>query len=210
MSQDALPTRQTLLLRLRDQQDHASWEEFAEVYCPLLYSYCLRRGISPEDTADIVQEVMRSVSIAMPGFAYDQKKGSFKGWLFTALRNAVGKHFKTQAALPKMTSETSVLQKIEDRPSAEEESKWERDYQVRLLSWAMEQVKPEFGDRVWEAFERTAIRGESPEAAAAKIGMTKNALGVARHRVLRRLTEKAASVDPGEWESEVIAKSGST
>ena len=58
-------TRATLLLRLRDQADDDSWSEFADIYTPLIFGYCQRRELRHADIADITQEVMRSVSIAL-------------------------------------------------------------------------------------------------------------------------------------------------
>ena len=79
------PTNITLLMRVRDHGDQASWAAFAEVYTPLLYAYCQKRSISPADTSDIIQEVMRAVAGAIQSFDYDPSKGRFRGWLFTIL-----------------------------------------------------------------------------------------------------------------------------
>ncbi len=100
MSEDPLLTRQTLLIRLRDSADDASWAEFAEIYTPLMVAYCRKRELRHADTSDIVQDVMRSVSLAMQNFEYDPDKGKFKAWLFTAVRHAVGDHFKKKARQP--------------------------------------------------------------------------------------------------------------
>lgn len=205
MSQDPLPTRQTLLLRLRDPADDASWTEFAEIYTPLLYGYCTKRDINRADAADIVQDVMRSVALAMRGFEYDPEKGNFKGWLFTAVRHAIGRHFKSRARKPTSRADTKFIEMLESTPEKSEQVDWERDYQRELLKWALEKVKPEFADRIWKAFEQTALQGRDPAEVAAEIGMTKNAVAIAKFRVTKRLREKAESVDAERWESEVIA-----
>lgn len=204
MPEESLLTRQTLLLRLRDPKDQRAWEEFVEIYTPLVYRFCRKRELNAADTADIVQEVMRSVSLAMKSFEYDPEKGKFKAWLFTAARNAVGKHFKKQANRPITASETKLLRMIEEAPEQVELDEWERDYQRRLLSWAMEKVKPEFAGRIWKAFEITAIEDRTPEEASREIGMTKNAVNIAKHRVMKRLREKAQSVDADRWEKDLI------
>lgn len=204
MSDEPLLTRQTLLLRLRDPEDRRAWEEFVEIYTPLVYRFCAKREMGSADTSDVVQEVMRSVSIAMKNFEYDPQKGRFKAWLFTATRNAVGRHFKKQANRPVTATETKLLRMIEEVPQAVEIDEWERDYQRRLLSWAMEKVKPEFGERIWKAFEMTAIRDRTPEEVADETGMTRNAVNIAKFRVMKRLREKAHSVDADRWERELI------
>ena len=99
-------TRETLLLRLRDQGDQVAWEEFVEIYTPLLYNYCKKRELAHADASDIVQDVMRSVSLAMENFEYDPKKGKFKGWLFTAVRNAISSHFRKKSRRPETVADT--------------------------------------------------------------------------------------------------------
>ena len=206
MSEDSAKTRETLILRLRDPEDDSSWREFVEIYTPLLYGYCTNRGLKAADSADIVQDVMRSVSLAMHGFEYDPEKGKFKGWLFTATRNAISKHFKKQARRPVTASDTRMLLWIEQTPDDEEIDAWETDYQRKLLAWAMEKVKPQFAERIWRAFELTVVEGQDPGAVAEVIGMTRNAVAIAKCRVMQRLREKAASVDADRWEGEIIAR----
>ena len=133
---DPLLTRETLIIRLRDPEDAASWAEFAEIYTPLFYGFCIKRGLNHSDTADIVQEVMRGVSRAMHGFQYDPQKGKFKTWLFTAVRNAICTHYRKASRRPITASETLFLTKIETQPDEREQLDWERDYQRQLLAWA--------------------------------------------------------------------------
>jgi len=207
MSEDgSLNTRETLLLRLRDSADDAAWREFVEIYSPLLCRYCQKRGLPDADVADVVQQVMRSVAVAMKNFEYDPVKGKFKGWLFTALRRTLGNHFKAQAKRPLTAADTQMLRRLEETPDEGEVNDWELDYQRELLAWAMEKVKPEFAVRIWSAFERTAVQGQEPAAVAAEIGMSKNSVAVAKHRVMTRLREKARSVDAERWEGEIIAE----
>lgn len=202
MPDESIQTRETLLLRLRDCGDGVSWEEFAEIYTPLLYRYCQKREIRPHDIADIVQEVMRSVSIAMPGFTYDRSLGTFKGWLFTALRHAIGRHFTNLSRQPIALSVSHLLSFADSEPSVEELDRWDRDYEARLLAWAIAQVRSEFAERIWKAFEMTALEDRDPAEVAEKIGMTRNAVAIAKYRVIRRIREKAQSIDPERWEAE--------
>lgn len=204
MPEDTLPTRETLILRLRDSEDESSWSEFVKIYTPLLYGYCRKRELSAADTADIVQEVMRSVSLAIKNFTYDPEKGRFKSWLFTATRNAVSRHFKEQARRPMTAGNTRLVEMIERTPDQREIDDWERDYQRKLLAWAMEKVKPEFAPRIWSAFEQTAIFERSAQDVAAELGISKNAVTIAKWRVVQRLREKARTVDSEHWEGEMI------
>lgn len=198
-----LVTRKTLLLRLKDPADQKSWLEFTEIYTPLLFRYCLKRDIRKHDAADIIQDVMRSVCLAMQGFEYDPAKGKFKAWLFTALRHAVGRHFRDRAKRPVTAGDSGFLRMIEETPDEKEIRDWDREYQREILAWAMEKVRPEFAERIWTAFEQTAIHGRRAKEVGAEIDMSDNSVNVAKSRVLKRLREKAQSVDAERWEAEM-------
>jgi len=202
---DPLPTRETLILRLRDPEDNASWTEFAEIYTPLLYAYCTKRGIRKVDAADIVQDVMRPVGLAMRSFEYDPEMEKFKAWLFTAIRHAIGRHFKNLKRRPLTAPDSQFIEMLESTPEESEQVDWERDYQRELLKRPLDKMKPEFADRIWNAFQQTAIHGRKPADVADEIGITKNAVAIAKFRVTKRLKEKAESVDAERWEGEVIA-----
>jgi RNA polymerase sigma factor (sigma-70 family) len=201
---DLTPTRATLILRLQDMEDQDSWAEFSEIYMPLIFGFCLKRGLQRTDAADVAQDVMRSISLALKKAQYDPKRGKFRAWLFTSVRNAISTHFRKQARVPLTAAETTLLEHVNATPSDAEQENWERDYQSQLLSWAIEKIRPEFGDRVWRAFEGTTIEDLPAKQVSAEIDMTTNAVWVARHRVVKRLKEKVQSVDADEWEQEMI------
>src|SRR5438093_9357626 len=83
---DLIPTRQSLLSRLRDLNDQESWAVFFETYWRLIYKTAIRAGLTEEEAQDVVQETVFSLSKTMPGFKYDPSQGSFKGWLLKLTR----------------------------------------------------------------------------------------------------------------------------
>ncbi len=204
---DELNTRATLLLRLRNRSDQESWAEFVEIYTPLLYAYCQKREINTTETADIVQEVFRSISMAIQGFDYDPTKGRFKAWLFTVLRNAISAHFRKASRAPMTSTKTQLIERLEAEPDGEETHNWDRDYQVRLLHWALDKIKPEFSEQAWTIFTETALKERAPEEVANDLGMKKNAVTVTKYRVMQRLRRKLESIDAERWEQDLIASS---
>ena len=204
--ENEIDTRATLLLKLRNRSDQASWNEFVEIYTPLLFAYCQKRALQNSDSADIVQNVFLSVTKALQTFEYNPEKGRFKAWLFTVLRNAINSHYRKQNRTPAPASDSFVLEKLEATPSEEEQEVWERDYQLRLLHWAMEKIEPEFSPRSWQIFQRAAIDEHSPEDIAQDLGMTKNAVSVQKFRVMQRLRQKLQSIDASKWEEELSLK----
>src|SRR2546421_11891451 len=82
-------TRASLLIRIRDSEDKDAWRQFVALYAPLIHGLARRRGLQDADAADLTQEVLRSVTAAIPGLDYDPARGSFRGWLFTVTRRRI-------------------------------------------------------------------------------------------------------------------------
>src|SRR5258708_3030537 len=78
---ELIPTRQSLLSRLKDWDDQDSWNVFFDTYWKLIYNDALEGGIRDAGAEDVVEETVVSVLKNMPGFDYNSEKGSFKGWL---------------------------------------------------------------------------------------------------------------------------------
>src|SRR5215472_3471826 len=86
---DAMPTRPSLLLRIRDAGDRLAWEQFVSLYAPMIYRFVRRRGLQDADAADVTQEVLRVVAAKAGRLEYDPTRGSFRAWLFTVTRNTL-------------------------------------------------------------------------------------------------------------------------
>ena len=74
-------TRASLLQRVRDWSDDASWREFFATYSRLIYSMALKSGLTDTEAEDVVQGTMMSVASAIRDFQYNREAGSFKQWL---------------------------------------------------------------------------------------------------------------------------------
>jgi RNA polymerase sigma-70 factor (ECF subfamily) len=78
-------TRPSLLVRIRDAHDREAWDQFVEIYAPLVYQMARRRGLQDADAADLTQDVLRSISGAVGRLDYDRCRGTFRSWLFTVI-----------------------------------------------------------------------------------------------------------------------------
>lgn len=93
-----IPTRRSLLSRLRDWYDRESWREFFETYWRLIFSVCVKSGLPEEDARDVVQETVLSVAKQMLNFRYDPQKGSFKAWLLQITQRRIVDHLRARPA----------------------------------------------------------------------------------------------------------------
>ncbi len=187
-------TSRTLLHRLRETGDEQAWSRFVEIYTPLLHRHAMSRGLQAPDASDVVQETMRRLFLALPRYDYRPERARFRTWLFRVAENQVNQFLRTRRRRPQgdgrttmMNAADSVLARENER---EVERRWEEDYRRRLFDWAAEGVKDEFTPRIWEAFWRTAVGGESIEAVGAGLGMSRAAVYMARSRCLCRIREK--------------------
>jgi RNA polymerase sigma factor (sigma-70 family) len=193
---DAPTTQPSLLVRIRDAQDRLAWNQFVEIYAPLVYGFARKHGLQDADAADLTQEVLRAVAGAASRLEYDPERGSFRGWLFTVVRNKLRTFLARRKRQAQGTGNTDAQAMLEQQPSREEDQAegWERDYEGRLFAWAAERVRTDFEDKTWQAFWRTAVDGQSPQETAAALGMTVGAVYIARSRVLARLKQEIRQV----------------
>ena len=56
-----LATRQSLLSRLKDWDDHESWRDFFDTYWRLIYGTAIKSGLADVEAQDVVQETVISV-----------------------------------------------------------------------------------------------------------------------------------------------------
>ena len=106
MSEDSLKTRQTLLLRIRDEGDVRAWAEFMNLYAAFVFNYCRKQALQTADTEDVVQEVFRTVAKSIRGFDYAPSQGTFRAWLFRVVRSKLANHFNKRKRHPTIPGKT--------------------------------------------------------------------------------------------------------
>ncbi|MEL6106390.1 MAG: RNA polymerase sigma factor [Planctomycetota bacterium] len=189
-------TRATLLLRLRDPADNEAWDTFTQDYAPALYRFLRRRGLQDADAADLLQEVMRSVGLAIKDWDYEKQRGGFRAWLFTITRNRLYNHLekgKKKRGDAQGTAAVNIINQTEQ--DNELESDWELEHQTQLLGRAMSEILPKTEPKTWEAFRQTAIEGRSAAEVAQGLGMSTGSVYVARSRVTAKLRERVQELE---------------
>ncbi len=187
-SEDPLLTRPSLLARVRDLRDANAWQQFVNVYSPVITGYLRRRGLQPADAADVAQETLQAVARAIGRLEYDRGKGRFRGWLLTITRrNLIDHQAKSRRAVPGSGSD-EVRQVLEAQPDpADETQMWDRECERQLARFAMAQVKEEFEPRTWQAFYATAVQDRPAQDVADELKMSSGAVYIAKSRVTARL-----------------------
>lgn len=65
----SIQTRPSLLHRLKEGDDVASWQEFYRVYGKLVRDFAIKAGLTDSDADEVVQEIAIGVARHLPGFS---------------------------------------------------------------------------------------------------------------------------------------------
>jgi RNA polymerase sigma-70 factor (ECF subfamily) len=182
-------------MRLRDRSDELSWPEFHERYGQLLYRYARARGAKHEEAEDIVQEVELGLFKAIEGFEYDTRKGRFRNYLRSAVIHTMGRRARRDARQP-VALNPEKFDYVNAAQEASIDTRWEREWQLHRLRWALRSIASGFNRSTLEAFETHVLGGESVDETAEKLGISKASVYQARSRVLKRLKQRLAEADP--------------
>jgi RNA polymerase sigma factor (sigma-70 family) len=184
-------THPSLLVRIRNTDDECAWGEFVEIYSPLIYGFSRKQGLQDADAVDVTQEVLRSVARSIGRLDYDPRRGSFRGWLFTIVRNELKDWFGRQRSDVVGSGDSSAVCRFEDLPALESEDSacWDQEHQRRLFEWASKRIQTEVQKSTWSAFWETTVKGRSGKEVAAELGLSVAAVYLAKSRVMARLKE---------------------
>jgi RNA polymerase sigma-70 factor (ECF subfamily) len=181
-------TRPSLLVRLRNVQDHEAWSQFVEVYGPLIYGFARKQGLQDADAADVMQDALRVVAGAVRQLDYDPERGSFRAWLFTVVRNQLLRFWSRQQRAGPGSGDSSGQHRLEAVPAPDPEPSdlWDEEYERRRFAWAAERVREHVQPTTWQAFwhatRSPAARGRRNSTPGAR-GQTQNpALDGGNHR----------------------------
>ena len=190
--EDPDSTSSSLLERLK-AQDPEGWRRLSRLYGPLVYRWCLRTGLQAADAEDVVQEVFRTVAQKIARFRREREGDTFRGWMWTITRNKIGDYLRRRKAGPMAAGGTDALGRmcqISAELSNESNQSTSSDDVGELYRRAMNLIRAEFEEHSWQAFLRVAVEGHSVKDVAADLGITPNAVYIAKSRILRRLREE--------------------
>jgi RNA polymerase sigma-70 factor (ECF subfamily) len=185
-------TPQSLLERLRRTHDAGAWKRLVDLYTPLLQCWLRRYGVPPADVEDLVQEVMAVLVRELPAFRHNEKPGAFRCWLRGIVVHRVRGFWRarqTRARTVPEAGDTGLLENLAD-PADDPDRRWEQEHDVFIVRRALELMEPDFTASTWQAFRRLVLDGVKPVDVAAELGMTANAVVLAKFRVLRRLRQQ--------------------
>jgi RNA polymerase sigma-70 factor (ECF subfamily) len=210
--EEFIPTRTSLLGRLKDWDDQESWKEFFETYWKLLYSVARRAGLNEAEAEEVVQLTVIAVAKKMPNFHYDPSIGSFKSFLMSIIRRRIIDYFRKQqrdhqrfgkdssgrrAVRRRGDSETGTdfLARIPDPEGEQIPRIYEEEWQRHTFESAVERVKKLVDYEEFQVFDCYAIKGWPPEQVAKTLNVTISFVYNAKYRLTKLIKQEVARLE---------------
>jgi len=188
-------TNESLILRVKDPADAASWSDFLAIYRPVVVRMACGRGLQHADADDLAQQVFLSVARAIEDWEPNAHQPPFRFWLSRITRNAIVNAL-TRRKPDAACGSTSVQEMLRELPERNDETTQQLIEESRreAMRWAADEIRNEFTELTWAIFWQTSIEGESVAEVARQQDKTPGAVYMARFRVMQRLKEKVLEV----------------
>ena len=201
MDDDSLPTRQSLLSRLRDLNDSDSWQTFFDRYWRLIYNVARKSGLSDDQAQEVVQETVIVVARKIPEFQYDPEKGSFKQWLLLITRRRIHDQLRRLYRLQNVERKLQDNGLIESEtapqatpPDAAIDAVWEEEWREAVIQAALARVRQRVNPKQYQVFHYCVLQELPVRQVAGMLGLNAAQVYLAKHRTNQAIKREAAQV----------------
>jgi RNA polymerase sigma-70 factor (ECF subfamily) len=179
-------TPTSLLPKLANSTEPAARVRFVELRTPLLPCWARRPGLDEHDAAGLLQDLFALLVVKLPLYQSDPGH-SFRSWLHTVLPNRWRNHVRAARAAPVGTEPVALDSLADFHPPSDLE---ERECRSHLAHRALQLIRTDFQEATWKAFWVLVVCDRPADGVAAELGLSANAVHLARSRALRRLREE--------------------
>jgi RNA polymerase sigma-70 factor (ECF subfamily) len=208
---DSIPTRQSLLNRLKDWADQTSWQEFFDSYWQLIYNVAAKAGLTDAEAQEVVQETVIAVAKKISEFKTDPAHGSFSAWLMQMTRWRIADQFRNRAKVGQAfrrssdagersafasdeSNSTSPTNRIPDPAGPQLARLWSEEWENNLIAVALEKVKRQISPKQYQIFDLHALQNLSAPDTARTLKVSVASVYMAKHRVARLLKREIKQV----------------
>ncbi len=188
LAEDPYRTRITLIQRVKNQRDAASWEDFVRIYRNYIYAIIRNMNISNHDAEDLVQQLMLNMWNKLPKTDVEQIR-YFRGWLATITKNFVTDFIRKrirEAERLEKAEKDATLSYLKAIRLPDIDRIAEREWKLHIANLALENIEPLFSGHAIEVF-RLSLDGLEVQAIAKKLDLQENSVYRLRNRVKKRL-----------------------
>jgi RNA polymerase sigma-70 factor (ECF subfamily) len=174
-----------------------AWERLVRLYSPLVYTWCRRVQLQPTDAEEVGQEVFLTIARTIKDFRLELPGDSFLGWVRAIAKSKIIDFFRRRRRGPVAEGGSNGQHRLDgaaDPDCLDGDPAALRQEKQLLVRRALELIQCEFETKTWQAFLLQVQDEKSGAETAAQLGMTVNAVYLARVRVQRRLRAEFADV----------------
>jgi RNA polymerase sigma-70 factor (ECF subfamily) len=187
-AQETYRTRITLIERVRDRYDSASWEDFIRIYRRYVYAIIRNMNLSEQDTEDLTQQLLFHIWKKLPETSPGQIK-RFRSWLAATTRNFVTdfirKRIKDAERMQKAERD-DTLNYLKSIHLPDIDKLADREWKLHLTQLALENIKPHFSEKAIQVFH-LSLNGTPPREIAKRLNLSKNSVAPLKARIKERL-----------------------
>ena len=185
-------TRSSVLAAVKDTGDEAAWARFFDLYAGFVFAIARRKGLSSEDSDDIVQGVFSELARKMPTFEYDRTKGKFRSYLLGLINWRVLDKLKAD----KRESELNAAYCEEEKSAAPvtEAAFIDQEWQNAAFDEALRRLQEEARPDHFAAFVESTVEGLDTETVMRLHGMTRDNIYQIRARFTSKLKTLVATI----------------
>jgi RNA polymerase sigma-70 factor (ECF subfamily) len=196
----AMPeTRVTLLERVRDLKDAASWNQFDGIYRPLIFGYLLSLDLKEHDAQEVTQEVFQRLVAILPTFELDRQRGRFRSYLWRLTQNTLVEWARRRKVRNRAEKEwVRKLCEIDESEGQVLEKTFRDRHCKRILEVVLPQAQATVSPTAWVCFEGRLLQDRPAAAIAAELAISANLVYVNASRVLKEVRRRCAELE-GEW-----------
>ena len=200
-----IPTRLSLLSRLRDWNDQQSWQCFFDTYWQLIYTAARKAGLTDAEAQDVVQETIISTSKSLREGRYDSNQGSFKQWLMKLTRWRIADQFRRrlpaedEEASKATSTGTGIVDRLPDPETLVGDTAWDEEWERNLYDAAVARVKRKVDPKSFQMFDLYVSKQWQPARIAqalkvqrARVYLTKHRIGILLKKEIRFLKAQPA------------------
>ncbi|MEL6108463.1 MAG: sigma-70 family RNA polymerase sigma factor [Planctomycetota bacterium] len=180
------------------QHEESAWAKMNDIYGPLVYRWCRRRGLQANDAADVMQDVLVGVSKSLSNFKRSERGGSFRRWLRSITENKIVDYFRNTKRRAEVVGGLENSIDFSPQLSPPSETGDERDERRFVVHRALKLLKEEFSPSHWNAFWRTTADGLSAVEVAQELGISPGNVRQIKFRILRRLRDELSELEDFE------------
>lgn len=190
------PTSLSRLQRMSVGGDTPDWRRFVDVYEPFLRNWLRRKELPSQDADDLVQNILAVVVRRVKDFEHNGRPGAFRNWLKTIAVFCLKEHWRSQKTTPAGVGGSDMQTLLQElaTPNSQASRQWDEDHDRHVMRKLLEKLRDEFEPRTWLAFERFALQSRSAAEVAQELGISANAVFIAKSRVLTRLRRESAGL----------------